>query len=178
MDITKKEKKSPVENSQTKLSEKYDYGKVALILSGVILLFLFFGGGFVLGRYLTRPNRPIASKGPMGEHLGRGNNLDRQGGRLEMKGRGLLGEVTKLETDKITVRTRNDEEKIIIVNDQTKIKKQREDIKVGDIKEGDNIMVVGKASEEGTFLAKLIKVLGPKAEAFPEDSQSNQEIGI
>lgn len=172
MNITKDEKKLLPESKQQKSPKRIDYGKIALIISGVMLCILSVGGGFALGRFVTGHNlRQVAQKR-------QGNLKDRDRDRMhkglgEVDGRrkkGVLGKVKKIEGDNIIISTL-DEDKTVITNDQTKIMKRREEIKISDIKEGDKIIVVGKPNN-GSLVAKLIKVMGTKAEVgFDEETE-------
>jgi hypothetical protein len=176
MDTTKDERRLSVKSNNKVLPQKPNYRKIALIVSGAILIILIFGSGIVLGKYITKPNRQLVSEGQIGENLVKGQG---QKGMQKNKKRGLLGDVIKTEADKITIKGADGQEKAVITNDQTKIKKQGSDIKITDIKTGDRIMVVGKPNDQGVITAKMIKVMAPKAEGqFQQESSQNQEMDI
>ncbi len=52
-------------------------------------------------------------------------------------------------------------EKIVVINDQTKIAKHRNAATTTDIQVGDFIVVIGEPNDSGQVIAKLIRLMPP-----------------
>ena len=65
----------------------------------------------------------------------------------------------------IAVAGENDAEKIVVLKNDTIIKRFRETISQNDLKIDDNIVVIGSPNEQGQIEAKLIRIM-PKTGAF------------
>ena len=50
-------------------------------------------------------------------------------------------------------------EKIVLVNDQTVIRRGRDNVKVSDLKVDNNLVVIGDPNEMGQIAAKLIRLM-------------------
>jgi hypothetical protein len=66
------------------------------------------------------------------------------------------GEITAINGNQITVQSRRNGEKVIVVNDQTTFNKEGKSITLKDLKVGDHIFAMGKEAN-GKFLATEIR---------------------
>jgi len=82
------------------------------------------------------------------------------GGRDFIAPNGAAGQIIKIDDQNITVKGR-DAEKIIVLSDQTTIRRFRETIKLTDLKIDDYIVVIGEPNDLGQIEAKLIRVMPP-----------------
>jgi len=82
-----------------------------------------------------------------------------------IKPHGTFGRIIKIELPVIAVAGENDAEKIVVLKNDTIIKRFREIISQNDLKIDDNIVVIGSPNEQGQIEAKLIRIM-PKTGAF------------
>jgi hypothetical protein len=75
-----------------------------------------------------------------------------------MHGYGLFGEVIEIGYNDLVLKDENGIEKIIILRDNTLIKRNFSSIKKDDLKNGDKIMVIGSPNDQGQVEAKFIRV--------------------
>lgn len=74
-------------------------------------------------------------------------------------GHGAVGSVIKVSSSTLVVAEPNNIEKIILISDDTIIRKFRNEIKVSDILVGDSVSVIGEADNSSEIEAKFIRVL-------------------
>lgn len=73
---------------------------------------------------------------------------------------GAIGKIIKTDLPNVIVMDDKDMiEKVIIIGDDTKIIKMREDLEKEDLKIDDFIIVIGSPNEEGQIQAKLIRLM-------------------
>lgn len=109
----------------------------------------------------------------IGQHKARfslrwGQNYDRQfggprraipgGPKGFFGGHGTAGVVIKKDAKSLVVESRDNAEKVILISDDTKIIERRQEIKLKDIKEDDNIVVIGSPDNKGRIKARLIRI--------------------
>ncbi len=89
------------------------------------------------------------------------------------EGHGAVGKIINVNPPYITVSTRDNLEKTVIVTDNTAIKKFRDDIKITDLQTGEMIITFGKPSAEndGNIEALLIRVAPDKNNNQYEERQ-------
>ena len=76
-------------------------------------------------------------------------------------GHGAIGTVIKISSSTLVVAEPNNIEKIILINDDTLIRKFREQIKSSDIAVGDFVSVIGEANNNSEIESKFIRVMPP-----------------
>jgi hypothetical protein len=76
-------------------------------------------------------------------------------------GHGAVGAVIKVSTSTIVVAEPNNIEKIVLLNDQTIIRKARDEVKIKDIVIGDFVSIIGEANSKGEIEAKLVRIMPP-----------------
>lgn len=74
-------------------------------------------------------------------------------------GNGAVGKIVRIDNSTIVVATTDNIEKIILVTNDTLIRKYRDRIKMEDLKIGDQIVVIGSQNKEAKIDAKLIRLL-------------------
>ncbi|MDP1884252.1 MAG: hypothetical protein Q8L10_02690 [Candidatus Moranbacteria bacterium] len=79
-------------------------------------------------------------------------------GRDLRNGHGLAGTVISVTDNNIIVKDRDNKEYTVAVNDKTLIKSRQDDLKVGDLKADDQIVVMGSPDDSGVINASLIRV--------------------
>ena len=76
-------------------------------------------------------------------------------------GHGAAGAVIKVSSSTIVVSEPNNIEKIVLLSDQTIIRKARDEVKAGDIVIGDFVSIIGEANSKGEIEAKLVRIMPP-----------------
>ena len=71
---------------------------------------------------------------------------------------GLSGSIISVADNKIIIKDNNNQENTIAVTDKTLIKSQQSDLKITDLKNGDQIVVMGQPDSSGVINADLIRV--------------------
>ncbi|MFA7208826.1 MAG: hypothetical protein WC120_00925 [Parcubacteria group bacterium] len=79
-------------------------------------------------------------------------------GRDLRNGHGLAGTVISVIDNNIIVKDKDNKESTVAVNDKTLIKSRQDDLKVGDLKTDDQIVVIGSPDDNGVINASLIRV--------------------
>jgi len=78
---------------------------------------------------------------------------------------GIFGQIIKINDGSLTIKNKNIAssivEKIVLVNDKTTIVYQRKNIKLSELKIGDNIIVIGEPNNNGQIQAHLIRIIPP-----------------
>ena len=109
--------------------------------------------------------------GPQGGFFGNFMGSDREFANAN----GSFGQIIKIDNNILTVKDNDGDntEKTILVGDKTIIILQRKNIKLSDLKIGDNIVVVGEPNNDGQIQAELIRVMPP----MPGNPPSNPPAG-
>lgn len=85
-----------------------------------------------------------------------------QGGGWQRGGRrggpGVMGEVTAINGNAISVKAMDGNTVTVNVTDQTRFRKDRQDAKLTDVKVGDNVFVRGQKGSDGTVQAEMVAV--------------------
>lgn len=98
--------------------------------------------------------------------LGKGDYMDANG---------TVGQILKVDSQTIVVKSQEGVEKIVLVNEKTEIKRFRETVKLADLKTDELIVTIGEPNEAGQIVAKLIRVMPPAqqkgAGRFPNQNE-------
>lgn len=142
---------------------------VAAGIAGVILIaVLSFGVGVGVGF------RKAMFSARFGEHYrenfmappmpmrGPGEFFDDFRGRDMRNAHGVGGKIISISGNNIVIKDRDNKENTVTANDKTTIKFRRDDLKIEDLKNDDEIVVMGKPSESGMIEADLIRVFNRK----------------
>lgn len=79
-------------------------------------------------------------------------------GRDLRNGHGLAGTVISVTGNNIIIKDRDNKENTVTVDDKTLIKSRQDDLKVGDLKADDQVVVMGRPDASGVIEASLIRV--------------------
>jgi len=72
---------------------------------------------------------------------------------------GAAGEIIKVELPILIVQDRENTEKVILIADDTKIQKMREDVKIDELKINDFVVIIGSPNDKGQIEAKFIRIM-------------------
>ena len=138
----------------------------------VVLVFVFCVGVFVgteradfSFKWADQYHRNFA--GPQGGFFGDFMGMDRE----FTNSNGIFGQIMTINNNVLTVKDNDGDntEKDVLVSDKTTIILQRKNIKLSDLKDDDNIVVIGEPDNTGEIQAKLIRVMP----AMPKNIPSN-----
>lgn len=76
-------------------------------------------------------------------------------------GHGAAGKIIKINLPNIVILGPDNVEKVVKINNETLIRRFREELKPQDLKTGDLIVTIGSADEASTIITKFIRVLPP-----------------
>lgn len=150
------------------LKKSFESKSVMGILYGVgiaILAMLIFSAGIAVGFHKASFSRS------WGEHYSDNffnmpvrRNLG-IGGDHFPNAHGAIGKIINIELPNIIVEDRDTLEKVILLHEDAKIQKERENILSADLKLDDFIVVIGAPNDQGMIDAKFIRVI-PSPEFF------------
>ena len=72
---------------------------------------------------------------------------------------GVFGQIIKINDNSLTVKDKDNVEKIILTDSKTTIVSQRTNIKLSDLDVDDMVVVIGNPNSNGQIEAKLIRVM-------------------
>ncbi|MFA6445928.1 MAG: hypothetical protein WCW14_01605 [Candidatus Paceibacterota bacterium] len=141
----------------------YIFTKIVYIIAAiVIILFIFQAGVFVGYRkasfsYNLGDNYYQTFGGPRG-----GPMMDR-GPRGEefINSHGSVGKIIQISLPTIIVSEPNGVEKIITIDDDTTVRRFREELKPTDLSINDMVVIIGSPDKKGQIDASLIRLLPP-----------------
>ena len=87
---------------------------------------------------------------------------------------GVNGKIIKIELPTVIVADRDNLEKVVLIKDDTKIQRMRENITTDDLKIDDFIVVIGSPNNQGQIEAKLIRIMPAPGFLTNNDKQINE----
>ena len=165
------QEKMPVRCWCTLSGKSKNFKIVALAVGFIIIVLVSFGGGVAVGfhkarfsykfgenyerNFIGRPN-----EGPMGMMGDRGPRDMMRGfeGSGFRNAHGITGNIISIADNKIIVQDRAGQENTISVGDKTLIKRGQDTISLNDLKNNDQIVVMGSPGDNGVVNADLIRV--------------------
>ncbi|MFA6193290.1 MAG: hypothetical protein WC726_00300 [Parcubacteria group bacterium] len=147
--------------------------KIAIVVVGFFLIvFVSFAGGVAVGLKKARFSYKFGENyernfvggpppGPMGMMDGRGpmGMMRDFEGRGFRNAHGIAGTVISVADNKIVLKDRDGQENTISVSDKTLIKRGQDTIGPNDLKNDEQIVVMGRPGDNGTINADLIRVM-------------------
>ena len=89
---------------------------------------------------------------------GRGGMMNGFGGGEFRNGHGLAGTIISITDNNMVIKDKDGKENSVSVTDQTVIKSRRDDLKVSDLKQNDQVVMIGNPGDNGVVNATLIRV--------------------
>ncbi len=153
--------------------------KITLIIIGeILLLFLVFSSGVAVGLKKAHFSNKFADnyeRNFMGPHFDMRDGkkpeffgktppdfMREAEGRDFRNAHGIAGKILSISETNLIIKDRDDKENTVTITEKTLIKLQRDDLKIADLKTGDEIVVMGSPNENGTISASLIRVFNSK----------------
>jgi cell division protein FtsX len=140
------------------------------IIIGIVIvifaIFIFQAGVFV-------GYRKADFSGRFGDNYSRafgGNKIDIKGGfpqDIFVGGHGAVGKIVRINLPTLVVADRDNVEKVVIIDNETSVRKFRETSKITDLKAGDFVVILGSPDDDGQIRAKLIRIMPEKPMTLP-----------
>jgi hypothetical protein len=142
---------------------------ITLGVACFLILAFVFGVGVFVGakradfsfRWAEEYHRNFA--GPEGGFFG--NIMDTKNGFIDANG--CIGQIININGQKLTIKGKDNVEKIVLVSDKTTIIFQRKDLKLSELKADDNIIIMGRPNDQGQIEADFIRVMPSIGPAGP-----------
>jgi hypothetical protein len=142
--------------------------KIAILVVGIFFIaFASFAGGVLVGfkkakysyKFGENYERNFMGPRPMGmEEPGPRGAFPDFGRRDFRNAHGIAGTIISVADNKIIIKDRDGQENTISVSDKTLIKSGRDTISINDLKNDEQIVVMGRPGDDGTVNADLIRV--------------------
>ncbi|TAK96213.1 hypothetical protein EPO05_02280 [Patescibacteria group bacterium] len=146
----------------------------AITLSVAVLVLGGFAAGVAVGIHKARfsykwgenyernfmgPQMMGGRRGMMGGFASGPRELQRGlEGRGFRNAHGLAGSILSIANNNLVIKDQDNKENTVAVTDQTIIKGRGDDLKITDLKTGDQIVVMGNPGDDGVLNATLIRV--------------------
>lgn len=142
---------------------------VALVVGVFIIALGSFAGGLAIGFHKARFSYKFGEnyeRNFIGSRMGvmgrRGSDNfgfpGGPGGRDFRNAHGLAGAIISISDNNLIVKDKDGKENTVTVTGKTIIKRQRDDIGISDLKQNDQIVVMGSPGDNGVVNADLIRV--------------------
>ena len=167
-----------MDKTQEELKKVFESKSLYRILCAIgiaIVAMLIFSAGIVVGFHKASFGRDWGNN--YNENFGMGHRNMQMGG-MEKTGmmdyypnsHGAIGKIIKIELPNIFVQGKDNTEKVVLINTDTKMQKERADIKTEDLHVDDYVVVIGTPDSKGVIEAKLIRVI-PSPEFLTQPEQ-------
>ena len=139
-------------------------------LAGFAILILVFGAGMKVGALKARYSYRWAENyhknfaGPRNGFFSDWGNSPR--GEF-INAHGIFGSIIKIDGNTIITKGRDDVEETVLVSENTLIQKNREIVKLSDLKPDEGVVIIGSPNKEGQIEAKFIRVLPEPGAIIP-----------
>ncbi len=139
----------------------------ALAVAFILAILLSFEGGVKVGSHKALfscrwgenyERNFIGSRQSLGRSEFMGSMMRGFEGRDLRNAHGLAGTIISIADNNLIVKDKDNKENTVAVTDQTLIKSKRENLKLEDLKQDDQIVVVGNPGDNGVVNASLIRV--------------------
>jgi hypothetical protein len=134
---------------------------IILSIAGLIVLIFVFGLGVSVGTKRADFSFKWAEnyhKNFAGPREGFFNDFM---GKEFIDANGVFGQIIKIGEQSLTIKGRDDVEKIVLTDEKTTIRFQNVNIKFNELKVDESIIVIGEPNDKGEIEAKLIRVMPP-----------------
>lgn len=101
----------------------------------------------------------------------RGGFLQQLDDRSLIDANGIFGQIIKIDGSMFTIKSKDNIEKLVVVNEQTSIKRLRDNLKINDLKINDFVVIIGEPNNSGQIEAKFIRVMPPPPTGMMQPKQ-------
>ncbi|MCX6785062.1 MAG: hypothetical protein NTV81_04000 [Candidatus Komeilibacteria bacterium] len=148
---------------QAKLFQSKIFKIAPLIIGGLIIILLAFSLGLMVGLQKAKFSRAWEEnyhRNFAGPRQGFFQEFKKDFGNRDFLGaHGTFGQIINLASSTIIIKSQNNTEKIIVLDNQTIIQRQQETITLNQLAVDDYIVVIGEPNQTGQILAKFIRLM-------------------
>jgi len=134
--------------------------KIAVLITGCLIILVFV---FCLGVMVGTERAEFSFGWAQSYHQNFGGPqegfLGGMMGKNFTDANGVYGQIVKIDGNILTVQGKDNIEKNVLVNDDTTIVCQRQNIKLADLKINDNVVIIGDPIDGGQIQAGLIRIM-------------------
>ncbi len=159
---------------------------VATVVIGLFLLLLIsFAAGVSVGFHKARfsshfgenyernfmgprPDARGPEFGPMGMMREKIGEFEGRGMR---NGHGIAGTIISISDKNLVIKDKDNKESAVSVNDKTIINQGKNTIKIGDLKNDQKVVIIGRPGDDGVVQAGLIRVFNGVTESVQNNNQ-------
>lgn len=155
----------------TNIAQSRVFRNVLIGSASVIILLLTFKAGMVAGF------RKSSYSFNWGQNYHRNFGGPREGwlddlrGRDFIDGNGITGQILKIDDSTLVLKGRDGAERVIVVTDDTAIRRFKDSVSISDLHVDELIVVIGEPNDQGRIVAKLIRLMPPAPNTLPAASQ-------
>ena len=133
--------------------------KIALrILGALVVALIIFQTGVAVGFHKATFNKDWDDH--YYDNFGPRRNPVEIGANKEFpNAHGANGQIVKVELPNIIVQDRDDKEKVVVLNDQTKIMQRNQELKPEDLAVDTFVVILGNPNDQGQIEAKFIRLM-------------------
>jgi len=148
------------------LIQSKPYMALVLLVAAIAVIFLIFGAGMYVGYHKARFSYQWGENYHKNFGGPRGGIFRDFGGKDLIDANGIDGRVIKVvpstnsgQAATLIIKGRDNVEKIVLVKEDTVIRRFTETIKLGDLKVDNNIVAIGEPNDQGQIEAKFIRTM-------------------
>ncbi len=171
------EKNTTDKKVEDKFYQTKSFKIFGLVIAGMIAILLIFNIGMNIGfkkakfSYQWGDNYHKNFAGPKGGFLNDFGHDD------FMQAHGVFGQIIRIDGLNLIINGNEKNEKIILINNDTIIRRLRDSLKPTDLKVNDYLVVIGQPNEAGQIEAKLIRLMPPPL-AAPSTNNNFMELRL
>ena len=132
---------------------------IVLSIAALIILVFVFGLGVFVGTKKADFSFKWAEQYHRNFGGPKGGFFSDIAGRQFTDANGVFGQIIKIDGQTLTIKGKDNVEKIVLVGDEATIVFQKKNIKLSELKIGDGVIIIGEPDDSGRIQAKLIRVL-------------------
>ena len=133
--------------------------KILYTLGGIILALIIFRAGMFIGFQKARHSFRFGERYYQTFGGGKGNRFF-MGMRDDLQSsHGASGKIVGISLPIIMIEEADGTEEIITTNDKTVVRRQRDTLQISDLREDDQIVVIGSPNNNDEIDAKLIRIM-------------------
>lgn len=140
----------------------------AIVVGGILVILVIFAAGVGVGLRKARFSYDFGRnyernfigfrEGMMGRPGFMGGMMREFSGRDFRNANGLAGTIISITNNNLIVKDQDNKENTVAVTDKTLIKLGRDNAQLSDLKQNDQVVVIGKPGDNGVINADLIRV--------------------
>jgi len=143
----------------TKLVESRKFIVVIAVIAVLIIALVSFGIGIFVGYHKARFSYQWSENYDQNFGGPKHGIIGMFGGNNFMDAHGISGSIMKIDGSTIVIKGRNNDERTVLINDKTVIRRGNENLKVSDLRVNDNVVIIGNPDNSGQIQVELMRIL-------------------